>query len=123
MSTFPPEIPENCPLPVAVPCNCVVYRGCATAPPQEADFATHAELGLALTAKGEKACMRFGLSVFPTRQACEHMLELFPQNGTHVAKGALTHDHGMIANSPTGRFPSHRTWWPYEGIQRATTFE
>lgn len=114
-------MPENCPLPDAIPCDCVVYRACASPPPQEGDFVTHAELGLALNAKGGKACMRFGLSVFPTKQACEHMLEVFPQNGSYVAKGRLTHDHGQVADTP-GRFPSHQTWWPHEGVDRASSF-
>lgn len=121
MSAFPDDLPDNCPLPGAQPCDCVVFRACAAAPPQESDFLTHAEMGRASTAKGDKACLRFGISVFPTKEACEHMLEVFPANGTFAATGMLEHVHGQIVDTP-GRFPSHRTWWPYDGVNRMLPF-
>lgn len=122
MDEFPPDMPADCPLPGASPCDCTVYRGCATSPPQETDFETHAELGRALNAKGDNFCKRFGLSVFPTKEACEHMLELLPQNGTYVAVGTLFHGHGVILDTPSSKHPKHRTWWPYEGIKRSAPF-
>ena len=99
MSAFPDDLPANCPLPGAQPCDCVVFRACAAAPPQESDF----------------------LTVFPTKEACEHMLEVFPANGTFAATGMLEHVHGQIVDTP-GRFPSHRTWWPYDGVNRMLPF-
>lgn len=122
MTTFHAEMPANCPLPTAAPCDCVVYRGCASSALQESDFKTHAELGLAKTAKGDQACTRFGLSVFPSKAHCEHMLEVFPQNGNYVAEGKLATNHGQIADTPSKRFPAHKTWWPFEGVQRTSMF-
>lgn len=122
MTSFHPDIPVGCPLPSSTPCNCTVFRGCEKSPPHASDFKTFHELGRFKNATGDKACMRFGVSVFPTKQACEHMLELFPDNGSYVSSGALQPSHGRVADTPTGNFPLHQTWWPYEGLQRETLF-
>lgn len=122
MTSFPSDIPTGCPLPSAVPCDCAVFRACDSPPPKKSDFRTFHELGRARNARGDNACLRFGLSVFPTKQACEHMLEVFPANGNYVSTGTLAAVHGVIANTPTGNFPAHQTWWPYESVQRETLF-
>lgn len=122
MTSFHPNIPASCPLPDAVPCECVVFRGCESSPPKDTDFKTFYELGRAKSAIGRGACLRFGVSVFPDKQACEHMLSVFPANGNYVAVGTLTPVHGMVADTPSNQFPLHRTWWPYEGVQRETLF-
>lgn len=122
MTSFHSDMPTGCPLPSAAPCDCEVFRACESATPKASDFKNFYELGRFKNAKGDKACLRFGVSVFPTKQACEHMLEVFPANGTYVSTGTLGSAHGMIAHTPTGNFPVHQTWWPYDSVQRETLF-
>ncbi|MGV7208679.1 hypothetical protein ACLB1G_12575 [Oxalobacteraceae bacterium A2-2] len=114
-------MPKNCPPAYALPCHGTVFRACRNSPPQEYDFRTFAEQGRARGKSGLMLCMCFGLSVFGAKSDCLHMLSLFPSNGSYIAEGLLSAQHGVIANTP-GRFSLHQTWWPFDGIVRSAAF-
>jgi hypothetical protein len=122
MTTFSDEIPQNCPLPTSKPCSDVVYHACKNSPPLSDDFLTYKEMGLATNAKGDAACKRFGISVFPTKEACRHLIDLFPEHGPYIATATLETSHGVIALTPSRPHPLHHTWWPFEGIARESAF-
>jgi hypothetical protein len=95
-----------------------VYRLVSHSPPAAADFSTHAELGRMLKAP---PCLRVGLSVFRTLDDALHQHELLPFLGNRVAKAELNSTHGKTKLT-TGKQPTHTTWWPYGGVERASPF-
>lgn len=122
MTSFSSNIPAGCPLPVATPCAGVVFHACKNSPPVADDFSTHDEKGLAPNARGDNACKRFGISVFPSKESCAHLIELFPEHGPYIATGTLDATHGVIAFTPSNNHPLHHTWWPFEGVKRESAF-
>lgn len=119
---FPAGMPDGCPLPAATPCDGDFFLVSKTNPVQAADCLSQAERGRALNATGDKACMRHGVSVFPTFESCEHHREVFPALGDHVAVAKLHASHGVQADTPSRTAPAHKTWWPYAQLARHPLF-
>lgn len=101
------------------PADAAVFRITKANPPSQDDFKSHEELGK--TTNGPQ-CLRLGLSLFQNLNDAEHSLQLFPKLGSYVMQGQLGHKHGVIQVTPSNRFPTHTTWWPYEGINRLEPF-
>lgn len=122
MSKYPDNFPtSDCPLASATPCNGEVFHACQTGTPAASDFLTYEELGWRIGAKGDAACKRFGLSVFPKKSDCEHAMQLIPSIGVYVAAAVLTPAHGEIADTKSS-LPNHQTWWPFDDVDRASLF-
>lgn len=116
---FPKDMPDGCPPADAADVQGVIFRVVGQCPPTGYDLQTHAELGKARSAVGEKACWRFGLSVFKRFEEAAHQRELFPALGSQISMATLNSTHGKV--KATGK-PPHQTWWPYEGVERASLF-
>lgn len=120
MTNFSKSWPADCPPINAEDAQGVVYRVCREDPPTISDFQSHVELG---KMSGGDSCMRCGLSVFRDPVEARHLTELFPKLGRLVFRGELTVQQGKIKPTPARSRPSHTTWWPYEGIDRAALFK
>jgi hypothetical protein len=59
--------------------------------------------------------------VFLTLDDAVHQQEVFPALGDRVAMATLEPRHGKTKLTP-GKQPTHTTWWPYVGVQRAERF-
>ena len=66
-------------------------------------------------------CLRCGLSVFGGLEDALNQQELLPQLGNQIAKATLQATHGKACLTK-GQQPTHTTWWPYEGVDRAEPF-
>lgn len=120
MAGYPPDWPAHCPPSDAEDASGMVYRVCKETPPSQRDFQSHQELGK--RSSGDP-CMRYGLSVFRDLAEARHLTVLFPQLGSMVFRGELTPEQGKIKHTPAKQRPSHTTWWPYEGVDRAASFK
>lgn len=116
--TFSDDLPSDCPLARAIPCNHTIYM----IHQDENSFLTQAERGRATNATGEGACTRHGLSVFPSLASCKHQQSLFPRLGKQIVSASLQHEHGVIADTPATKNPKHMTWWPFKDVQRKSCF-
>ncbi|MEQ5801950.1 hypothetical protein [Halomonas sp. H10-9-1] len=117
---FPDGCPDGCPPSDAEDANGQVYRVCRANPPVAKDFASHVELG---KVRGGDECMRCGLSVFRNEADARQLTKLFPKLGKWVFSGRLTPEAGKIKPTPARQRPSHTTWWPYAGVDRAAAFQ
>ncbi|MEX1362374.1 MAG: hypothetical protein AB1Z98_04565 [Nannocystaceae bacterium] len=118
MARLPDACPDrDCPPEGARPCNGMVFRLAKAAPPEADDFLTAAEQGKHRRAD---ACLRCGLSVFVSRDAAEHLRDLYPKLGTFIARAHLDEGRGKLEQ--TNR-PPHHTWWPNEEVPRHQGFE
>lgn len=122
MIKYAENMPQGCPLPNAIDCSSRVYKICKSTPPSAKDFMTHAEKNIAKDAAGAAACMRHGLSVFPTFESCDHLKRFRPRLGKYIATAELRPEHGKIADTPNGENPRHQTWWPYVDVAREEIF-
>ncbi len=118
---FSKDLPDDCPLSRAMPCNLTIYMLCRSATLSGHDCLTQAERGRATNVSGEYICTRHGLSVFPSLESCIHQQKLFPHLGSHIAVASLTTEHGVIADTPS-KNPSHMTWWAYDEVKRVECF-
>lgn len=118
MPQFPKGWPENCPPLTSAPANGVHFRAAKTNPPGPDEFKTHAERGAAPKAD---PCLRSGLSVLRSMEDAVHQTQLFPKLGKLLFQGELTPDCGQTQLTQ-GRQPTHTTWWPCEGVDRASLF-
>lgn len=119
MRSFPDNWPQGCPPADAEPAAGRVYRLVKRNPACADDFRTHDERH-----KMPKAdpCLRRGLSVFRTRHDAVHQAKLLPFLGDKIACAELCPEHGRMKLTPTTQRPSHTTWWPYPGVDRAAPF-
>lgn len=115
---FPVNWPADCPPNDAVDAEGIVFRIVKIEPVTADDMASHHETGKLLKAP---ACLRCGLSVFREIQDAFHQRQLIPKLGKLVAKATLQASHGKTKLTD-GKQPTHTTWWPYEGIDRASLF-
>lgn len=120
--TFSDDLPLNCPLVRAIPCNQTIYMIHQGSEISKNNFLTQAERGRAANATGEGACTRHGLSVFPSLASCKHQQSLFPRLGKNIISASLQHEHGVIADTPATQNPKHMTWWPFKDVQRESCF-
>ena len=117
---FPKDWPPGCPPPEAVPAKGVVYRTCGSSPPSSDDFKSYLEQGKAPNAC---RCQRAGISVFRDFHDATHHASHFPRSGGLVSKCELKPEHGKMKPTPSSKTgPSHTTWWPVEGLERASIF-
>lgn len=113
---------DNCPLSSAQPCDGPLYLVSQTNPVDVKSCKSQDERGRAQNTTGDKACMRFGLSVFPDFASCEHHREAFPGLGNHIAVAHLNASHGVQAATPSKTSPAHCTWWPGTHVVRHALF-
>jgi hypothetical protein len=66
-------------------------------------------------------CLRCGLSVFRELEDALNQQKLLPKLGNKIAKALLEAAHGKACLTK-GQQPTHTTWWPYEGVDRAALF-
>lgn len=114
--TFDQPLPDACPPQSATSRQQPAYRIVRGNPPSEADFKTHAELGLAVTAD---QCRRSSLSIFATYRQAAHRKSLSPKLGSYIAHANLTQAHGLI--SPQN-MAGHMDWWAYSGMVNPNEF-
>jgi len=115
---FPSDWPNGCPPDDAVDAAGEVFRAVKHEPPGDEDFASHHETGKLPKAP---ACLRCGLSVFREIRDAVHQRQLIPKLGSLIAQATLQADHGKTKLTK-GKQPTHTTWWPYEGVNRASLF-
>lgn len=117
---FPREWPTGCPPSEATAAKGIVYRTCDGSPPSQEDFKSYLELG-----KAPKACpcLRAGVSVFRDLHDAVHHASQFRRMAGLVSTGELRPEHGKTKPTPSKNTgPSHTTWWPVEGLDRASIF-
>ena len=115
---FPKDWPVDCPPVNAVDAAGAVFRLVKSNPVTSGDLSSHKETGKLPTAP---ACLRCGLSVFRALEDAIHQRRLIPKLGDFVATATLDAAMGKTLLT-AGRQPTHTTWWPYEGIDRASLF-
>lgn len=116
--TFPADWPTGCPSAETPEADGDVFRIVKTNPVAADDLRSHHETG-----KLPKAdpCLRCGLSVFRVQEDAINQQRLMPKLGKLIARAALSAAHGKACLTK-GQQPSHTTWWPYEGVDRAALF-
>lgn len=120
---FSSTLPKNCPLPSSTERDQTVFMAFQSLPITKEQCESQAERGRAARAKGDGACTRHGLSVFPSIEGCQHQLKLFPHLGQHIGAADLNANCGVLAETPSGNNPMHMTWWSYEKVDRASLFD
>lgn len=115
---FPKNWPPDCPPTEAQDAQGVYFRVANNNPPGADEFKSYAELGLAQKAD---PCKRVGLSLLRKLDDAIHQTKLFPKHGNLIFSGDLNSCHGKTLLTK-GTLPTHTTWWPYEGIDRAALF-
>lgn len=118
MPQYPKNWPNDCPPPAAEPASGIYYRAARANPPRSDELKTYAELGRLPNAN---PCKRSGLSLLRAREDAAHQTQLFPKLGTLIFQAKLTAEHGKTQATPA-TLPSHTTWWPCEGLDRAALF-
>lgn len=115
---FPKNWPPECPPADAQDAQGEHFRVASNDPPGVDELKSYAELGKLTKAN---PCRRVGLSLLRSLDDAIHQTELFPKHGKLIFRGDLNSSHGKTL--PTkGTLPTHTTWWPYEGIDRAAPF-
>ncbi|MGL5097174.1 MAG: hypothetical protein ACRDD1_16430 [Planctomycetia bacterium] len=116
--TFPKDWPKDCPAIDTPDADGEAFRIVNGDPVTAADVSSHHETG-----KLPKAdpCLRCGLSVFRMVEDALNQQNLLPKLGGKIAKAILSPIHGK-AYPTRGQQPTHTTWWPCEGIDRASLF-
>lgn len=112
--------PQDCPPEDANGMNVTVYRAVKKDPPTPDDFQTYRELGKIVNRT--RQCDACGLSVHMSEKDAVHYRSVFPSQGEFIAEGFLNATHGKLKATPSGRSPSHMTWWSYEGVIRHIIF-
>lgn len=115
---FPSTWPIDCPPIDASEAAGEVFRIVKHEPPSAADMASHMETGRLPKAP---TCLRCGLSLFREIQDAFHQRLLLPKLGSLIASATLTADHGKTKLT-AAKQPTHTTWWPFEGVNRAGLF-
>ena len=70
------------------------------------------------------ACVlvRFSLSTLRTFVDAEHLTRINRRLGSVIYRGDLDASHGKSKLTSSRQSPSHTTWWPCEGKDRAARF-
>ena len=114
--TFPSDWPTGCPATDVPQAQGDVFRIVKGDPVTTEDMLSHHETGKMPMAD---PCRRCGLSVFLVVEDALHQQKLIPRLGTKIAKAVLEAVHGKARQTGT---PTHTTWWPFEGVDRAKLF-
>lgn len=114
---------EDCPLPSSMDCNNDAFMVFRSETITSKDLESQADRNRARNARGEQACTRHGISVFPDLASCIHQQKLMPHLGDLIGSAKLEPDHGRIAKTPSQNNPSHMTWWPYKETIRHELFK
>jgi hypothetical protein len=115
---FPKDWPSGCPHESTPEANGVVFRIVKRNPASHEDFLSHHETGRMPKAS---PCLRCGLSLFRLLEDALNQQKLLPRLGKVIASACLSSDHGK-ACATEGQQPTHTTWWPCEGVDRAKLF-
>jgi hypothetical protein len=116
--TFPKDWPSGCPSPDTPDAAGDVFRIAKENPVTAGDMRSHHETGKLPRAD---PCLRCGLSVFRELEDAMNQQKLLPKLGNKIAKAMLEAAHGKACLTK-GQQPTHTTWWPYEGVDRAVLF-
>lgn len=114
-----PEDWQNCPPSDAEPCSGTYFRVGRRNPPTADEFRSQAEMNRAV---GGDECLRVGLSTLRDLGEASHLIRLNSRLGGVIYKGDLNHAHGKSKLTSSKKSPSHTTWWPFSGIDRAGLF-
>lgn len=115
---FPADWPQGCPPSTATPASGNWFRIVKGLSFVDDDFKNYAELGKGVNVP---ECKRRGVSVYDSEANAKRQMEARPYIGKFVAKGTLSHEHGVT--SPVSATSGHAEWWPFDGIDRASCFE
>ena len=120
---FPAYFPKDCPPDDAQSEKIVLFRLCKTAVPTAQDFLSFYQIN---PKKYDGNVQAYGLSTYPTAEACESAKRKSPRLRDAcegIACGQVDADKGKILRTPSKANPAHITWWVYEGIEPHTFFE
>ena len=120
---FPAYFPKDCPPDDAKGEEIALFRLCKTTVPTAQDFLSFYQIN---PEKYEGNVQAYGLSTYPTAEACESAKRKPPRlrNAYEgIACGQVDADKGKILRTPSKANPAHITWWVYEGIEPHTFFE
>ena len=120
---FPAYFPKDCPPDNAKGEEIVLFRLCKTTLPTAQDFLSFYQIN---PEKYKGNIQAYGLSTYPTAEACESAKRKSPRLRDAyegIACGQVDADKGKILRTPSKANPAHITWWVYEGIEPHTFFE
>ncbi|MFZ2727101.1 MAG: hypothetical protein WAX77_12670 [Methylococcaceae bacterium] len=111
MSKFPEYYPKQCPPCDAKDIEGLVFRFTDRNVPNKRDFLSHYEKNSSKDWE-DSACQAMGLSVFPSKDACEEMKKKVPaMRRKKIASANLNNEHGKFAHTPSTTSKRHMTWW------------
>jgi hypothetical protein len=120
MSPLPSHL-QNCPPKKDQKLPRKVFRLLIGEVPDDSDFLSFAEMERGTEPPSPvKACRWHGLSVFSDIEDAYQAVDLYPDK-QFIASAELSPQHGVAVETP-GRYPSHMTWWPSDGIDRKIQF-
>lgn len=120
------NFPANCPPDTARECNSKVYRLISGNIPADEDFVPHR---VKCPKKyrhysNEKKCMACGLSVQGTLEGAKLARALIRAfRNKQIAGAELTPEHGMLSFQKGAGADAHRTWWPYDEVDKKSLFK
>jgi len=115
---FPKDWPFGCPSADTPDAVGDVFRIAKANSVSAGDMRSHHETGKLPRAD---PCLRCGLSVFRVLEDALNQQKLLPKLGNRIAKALLEAAFGKACLTK-GQQPTHTTWWPYEGVDRAAPF-
>lgn len=121
MANFKNALPsDNCPEKEVenIEDNRKYYRRTKNKPPTSDDFIPT----WFINPRNMNECKEKGVSISENYSDAV-ALKQFPQLGKYIYSGIIYYEiHGIVKNTPSSTNPSHRTWYPYEGINEADIF-
>ena len=120
---FPDYFPANCPPEKASDKERTLFRLCKNSTLNEDDFVSYYEEN---PSKFKNKVNAYGLSAFPSEQACWAAMDKSPNlraKYSYVAFGKNTPERGKTLDTPNGTSPQHITWWVYDGVKPHTFFK
>jgi hypothetical protein len=120
MSPLPSHL-SNCPPHSDQKLPRKVFRLLVDDVPADSDFLSFAEMGKGSEpTNATKQCRWHGLSVFSDIDDAYQAIDLYPDK-SFIATAELLPEHGVAVETP-GKYPSHMTWWPADGVIRKSRF-
>lgn len=113
--------PPDCPPVDATQPDATVYRTVVNNPPLPEDFRSYVEKGMKVSKK--RLCEDSGLSVMKSLAEAQHHARVFKWQPSFIAVGHLRAEHGLVKDTPYDEYPSHLTWWCFDGVDRASLFK